>query len=180
MLDLETLGKIRPVVLSIACVPFDPEGDGPRHDHAHFHHCLKLEGQQERGLRIDPDTVTWWMGQSDTARLPFTIPALRCRVETVLIALNTFIAQHPGANVWAYGAASDFPWIDSLYATYDLPNPIHYRKARCLRTLAAVTGAGVPADYGGAVHNAYEDCVAQIKLCQRAYQMMLLSEPVAA
>ena len=170
MLDTETLSaRSNPVIRSIAVIPFDPTGDGPLKSRAEwFDLTLKLEPQQKAGLYLDPRTIMWWMQQSKDARLRFT-SGDETRPEQALDRFAAYI--HGDAPIWAWGAASDIVWMNSLAAAFGY-SEIYHRRVRCLRTLGALAGVRPEQFNHGTEHDPVDDCLAQIALCQHAYKKL--------
>lgn len=66
MLDLETMGnKSNSVILSVGAVMFDIE-TGEIGEY--FYERIEFQSALDVGLKINADTVEWWMKQSDEAR----------------------------------------------------------------------------------------------------------------
>lgn len=115
------------------------------------------------GRVIDPETVKWWMKQSDEARnalfaeKPYALRALIPQLEGVLHAADT---------VWAKGPDFDCVILKSLcdaYAKVERAPVVKWPfwKHRCVRTFVGQfpTLAAMPFD--GARHNALDDAVYQ-------------------
>ena len=66
MLDLETMGtKSNSAIISIGAVEFNIQtGETGRE----FYRNISLQSCIDIGLKVDADTIMWWMQQSDAAR----------------------------------------------------------------------------------------------------------------
>ena len=61
MVDLETLGRRAGcVIVSVGAVKFDPKTGFVDTDNA-FYKAITVESAMRYGLRVDPDTLRWWM-----------------------------------------------------------------------------------------------------------------------
>ena len=135
MLDLETLGT-RPgcVVLTIGAVKFDPDGDS-RPDglgfKTGFYRVIALQSAMAAGLRIQADTLYWWLQQSDFAR-----KALSDNPKPLAQVLDEFDAWFKGSTfVWGHGASFDPPVLEAAYAALKRYAPWEFRNIRDTRTL---------------------------------------------
>lgn len=128
MLDLETLGSTPgSVITSIGAVEF---GGGTVL--RRFYQRVNPESCILAGLHMDPQTVIWWLGQSEEARRELTNP------DNVPLAktLQEFSDWLPaGAEVWGDGAAFDNVLLSCAYEALRMPRPWGYRNDRCYRTL---------------------------------------------
>lgn len=136
MLDLETLGT-RPgsVILSIGAAAFDPNGAGVSDT---FHVAIDQTTAQQSGLRIEADTVLWWM---DPARAGAREALLKLPRLSLRIALLEFdkwlgrLAPPDARTIWGNGANFDNVLLRAAYEACWLTTPWTYRDDRCFRTL---------------------------------------------
>ena len=85
MIDLETMGKsaLAPIA-SIGAVLFDPHGDwigDSFHIHVDLNSCVGRWGMQ-----MDPETVLWWLEQSEAARQALIAGQVRASTDTIATA----------------------------------------------------------------------------------------------
>lgn len=134
MLDLETMGTAPgSAITQIGAVGFDPTSGtlGPA-----FYARISLKSCVGRGLTMDPDTVLWWMGQSDAARAEFAKPAV-----DIGDGLDMFSAwlndgnPHEKVRVWGNGAAFDNALLTDAYRRIHGEVPWRFWNDRCYRTL---------------------------------------------
>ncbi len=161
MLDLETMGT-RPgcAILSIAAVAFERDGTtGQR-----LHVRVTPASNAAAGLIGDPETVAWWMRQSDAAReaaLSRPIP-----LQHALWAFTTFVEQVGGMDrpaIWAQGADFDGPVLAAAFRACAMTVPWHFSALRDTRTAYDVLGFNhreVPR--AGEHHDALDDCLHQV------------------
>jgi exodeoxyribonuclease VIII len=154
MLDLETMGNSsNSAIIAIGAVVFDEEN--LRLDDK-FYVTIDLKSNIDAGLQVDPDTIMWWMKQSDAARSQFedTTHGL----EAALAAFSTWI---PGdAIVWGNGAAFDNVILGNAYKALGLNQPWAFWNDRCYRTVKSMYPE-VKMKRLGTYHCAVDDAVSQ-------------------
>lgn len=167
MIDLETMAKgSKSAVVSIALVEFDLD-TGVRG--SHWKRNIDLQSCIDACLKVDGDTIMWWMAQSDEARqsiLSDTLPL----AEALLEVTNFIKSLHPQIQVWGNGAKFDLGILTDAFEAVKLPLPwIHWneRDVRTLVSFAPHIKKEMPFD--GVKHNAIHDCIHQIKYCSAIY-----------
>lgn len=185
MIDIETLGS-RPgsVIASIGAVAFDPEagtigGDG-------LSVLVDLADAQKMGLRIDAETVGWWLRQSEAARAgTFAAELHRVPLVTALGMLSGYCQENGGVFAWSHGAVFDLVLLDSAYFVAGLTAPWKFWHARDTRTIFHLAGVN-PKDHfepGATAHNALDDARAQARAVIAAYAKLGLArlpQPISA
>jgi DNA polymerase III epsilon subunit-like protein len=153
MLDLETFGT-RPgsAIVSIGAVKF---GDGKII--GEFYQRIDLKSCVDCGLVIDPDTVLWWLKQSDEARLELTLPSQH--IAAVLQQFAIWIGPVE-TEVWGNGAAFDNALLAEAYHALQLRMPWRYSKDRCYRTLKNLHPE-IVMERNGTHHHALDDARSQ-------------------
>ncbi|HET6408579.1 MAG TPA: 3'-5' exonuclease [Chthoniobacteraceae bacterium] len=152
MLDLETLGnKPGSVIVAIGAVKF---GEGKILDT--FYERVDAKSCVEVGLKMDPDTVMWWLGQGDAARLEITKPG--APLATVLTIFAIWLGEN--AEVWGNGATFDNVLLADAYDITGLPRPWRFSRDRCFRTVSALR-PDIAIIRGGTHHNALDDAKTQ-------------------
>lgn len=138
---------------------------------------LDLNDQRRYGLEIDPDTMTWWMGQSNDARKLFKRlgEGQGMPLHQGLLALSNFIlgdtaqdpdapVPHPDVFLWGNSDRFDNGILGALYYRAGMKEPWPFWQDRDLRTLReAATRAGYsrPRTDPTTAHDAMADAVAQ-------------------
>jgi len=172
MLDLETLDT-RPsaLIVALGAVKFDPNGSGVLQT---FYRVPNDWGDQARhGRTLNPDTVAWWLKQSDAARNALTSPPKSDSTSTAQM-LNDFVEFCEGSDVkmWGNGADFDCTLLGSLYADYGIKKPWTYSNNRCFRTMKNLgLGAAKPARVG-VHHNALDDATTQALHLQEIFKCL--------
>jgi DNA polymerase III epsilon subunit-like protein len=153
MIDIETLGrKAGCVITSIGAVKFNLDGlaDSP------FYCRIDIADACERlGLRMDADTVMWWMRQNEAARMEIAAqPGVQ--LDAVLGQFTSWLGEVD--EVWCKGASFDFPILKEAFDRVGVEMPWKYYQERCARTLMALDP---PATKGVVSHRADDDAIAQ-------------------
>lgn len=154
MVDLETWGK-RPgsIIVAIGAVKF---GDGQIL--AEFYERVDPESCERLGMRMDVDTIRFWMKQSDEARLEIIQPG--AGLPEVLARFTTWLGD-PEVEIWGNGATFDNVMLSEAYQHAGLPVPWKYKNDRCYRTVSNLH-PDRPFTRGiGIHHNALDDARTQ-------------------
>lgn len=160
MLDLETMGT-RPdaAIVAIGAVEFDPS---TRAIGERFYRTVNLASAVAMGGTIDPDTVLWWLRQSDPARAELQRPD-RVTLGTALLAFDNWLDdRRDSVCIWGNGAAFDNVILRTAYTNAGTPAPWNHWNDRCYRTLKAMH-PGVPLHRTGTHHNAVDDAETQAR-----------------
>jgi hypothetical protein len=167
MIDLETMGQsaLAPIA-SIGAVLFDPHGDwigDSFHIHVDLNSCVGWWGMQ-----MDPETVLWWLGQSEAARQALIAGQVRAAsLSEALSALSRFLPT--GVTPWCNGASFDFAILATAYRLVKKPLPWDFWKERDLRTLKGLN-PDLRVERDGVHHNALDDARHQARLVQHILQ----------
>jgi len=155
MLDIETLG-IEPgaAILSIGACTFDTEGVGET-----FEVSVDLESCQARGLKIDADTLQWWLTQDEAARDVLTGGAA---LPTALSELRHFLDTNDYDELWANSPKFDMAHLEAAYDALGWMVPWDFYELRDVRTVQALPGA-VEIEQDGTTHDALDDAVYQAR-----------------
>lgn len=158
MIDLETLGTDPDApVMSLGAVFFDTNTKtlGPT-----FYLPIDVKEQIKRGRKPSGDTLQWWMGQTDAAKIVFKEQA-----KPTLFVLQTF-AQWFKANggkcfVWGNGSTFDISLMEDLFRMYGVECPWKYNKIQDLRTFKRFVAKGAQVPKPAVAHHALEDAKTQ-------------------
>lgn len=176
MIDIETLGT-RPgsVIAAIGAVAFDPVAGTLDDDDLLLH--VDLASAQKCGLRIDAETVGWWLRQSEMARGETFAAAGRDTLDGSLQCLTEFWRSKRAPFAWSHGAGFDLVLLESAYFACSLIVPWKFYNARDTRTIYALACIN-PKDYfgpGTTAHNPLDDARAQAKAVIAAYAKLGLA-----
>lgn len=186
MIDLETLGKAPGcAIASIGAVKFDPYSDWMG-DIFHVH--VDLKSCEASGLKIDADTVLWWLqqdvdardvlinGQREAARssqqgLSISwCPKKMCACATLYTALDAFTGFYADSEaIWCNGASFDYPILSAAYAAIRENAPWQFWQEHDLRTLKNLN-KGARLARLGTHHSAMDDAIHQARLVQHILQ----------
>jgi DNA polymerase III epsilon subunit-like protein len=155
MVDIETLGT-EPgcAICSIGAVVFDTGGLGDRETWD-----VDIRSCQSLGMRIDAETLNWWLDQSATVR------ELRGGDELpqVLHEFAAFYGESGADEIWANAPSFDCEILADAYDRVDIAKPWDYWDERCYRTLKSLPGA-VDIDRQGDHHDALDDAAHQARV----------------
>ena len=156
MLDLETMSlEPNAALVSIGAVAMNDRAEPLP---SGFYANVSLASSVNAGLHIDPGTVMWWLGQSDSARA-----ALTGETQTLHAALAdfrdwVFSVSAPGlGGVWGNGAAADNVWIASAFKASHGKHIWSHKLDRCYRTFRAMHSDMPEPPANDAAHNALAD-----------------------
>ena len=162
MLDLETMGT-RPgsVIVSVGAIEFDPYSARLGRT---FYDTCSIASAVDVGLAMDPETVQWWLSQSDAARSELT--NAKGDLKSVLVAFKHWLF-HCGSNVKIWGNGSDFDNALLAEAYRRIGEPVCWKfwNNRCYRTMKSLF-PDVKLEREGTHHNALDDAIYQAKHLQ--------------
>jgi len=171
MIDLETLGTSPDApILSIGAVYFGPD-TGELGNKLH----LKLDFVEAcKGRHIDPETVKWWMSQSDDARAALLQSSTEGK-HSALYHLDRFLAKMGGVKVWGNGATFDISMLENLYRQLGMETPWKFYNVRDVRTVVAMAEGIIDRSdfpFEGVKHDALADAIHQAKYVSAMWQML--------
>lgn len=177
MLDLETMGNgPRAAIVSIGAVFFDPLTSELG---AEFEATIDLRSSAKYG-EIDPDTVLWWLRQSEEARTgitegeQFLLPDALCNLYRWIFTCS------PDRKVamWGNGASFDNVILRSAYAATNLVEPWAHWNDRDVRTIVELGRTLLGFDpktevpFEGVKHSALDDAKHQARYVSAIYQRL--------
>jgi len=131
MIDIEAAGKMPGgVILSIGWCRFSPEDGAVLAESGEVR--LEIQPQLDAGLRVDGDTLDWWLRQT---ALPWAPDTVAQPPKAALVTLLASIAR--AEQIWAKPPQYDLTGIRAACAAFGIDEPWHFRKERCFRTLRA-------------------------------------------
>lgn len=155
MLDLETFGnKPGSVIVAIGAVTFSGNQIG-----SEFYRRIDARSCIEVGLKMDPETVLWWLKQSEAARIEITKGG-----DALAIALMDFRKwlnqQGAECDMWGNGSEFDNVLLAAAYDACQSVLPWKFWNNRCYRTVKNLFPS-IPYTKPATAHNALEDAKAQ-------------------
>lgn len=157
MLDLETMGtSSNAAIIAIGAVRFDATVRDK------FYCAIDLSDCVKNGLEMNPDTVMWWMRQSDAARAQFENPD-----HDLVAALDAF-RQWAGDDpiIWGNGADFDNAILANAYKKTGQEPPWRFWNNRCYRTMKSLK-PDIKMERTGTHHNALDDAASQAEHLMR-------------
>ena len=144
-----------------------------------------LGNHWQRNFRIDPDTIRWWIMQSDRAKKVFAKEDHEKKsLATVLLEFNHWINQCSNINkgplkVWCRGPSQDATWIEHAYTVggHGLAKAWAHDRPRDVRTITDLATELVGWDEKtvksvGTAHNALDDADYQANCISSAFAAM--------
>lgn len=169
MIDIETMatGSMASIV-SIGAVEFNMNtGDTGKE----FYVNISLQSCIEKGLKVDGNTVMWWMAQSDEARNALTVNPKS--LEDALVDFSEFLEECDVENCEIYGNGPKFDLgiLTDAYEACGASIPWKFWMERCVRTvLMFLPHERGMTKFNGTAHNALDDCHHQIKYCTQVWK----------
>jgi hypothetical protein len=161
MLDLETFGTsaVAPIV-AIGAVEFDLES---RTIGQKFYQNIDLASSASQGAVIDPDTVVWWMGQSDEARS--ALSGNEMHIAPALVSFSLWCnqcADEKSLRVWGNCAAFDNVILRGAFERGSIQVPWKFYNDMSYRTLKNLY-PNIHVTREGTHHNALHDAEHQVR-----------------
>lgn len=171
MIDIETLGtESFSLILSLAAVEFDIETGKIGRE---FYKKIELQSALDVGLKIDTETLTWWMQQK-----PEALQEMFKDAEPITKVLNSFRDWIAGPDVilWGNSARFDLGLLQNAFNAINCKIPWNWYNERCVRTLSSLyPNIKKGLTFEGEKHNALHDCYHQIKYCNLIYKSVISS-----
>lgn len=169
MVDIETLSKSNnAAMLSIGAVKFDPLCEGVIDS---FSVDIDPTSCQTHGLKIDADTVMWWMSPERNAAREGMADARRVGLPEALYAFTDWLGGD--LPVWGNGATFDNVILTSAFAACQIDRPWAYWNDRCYRTLKSLA-PHIKLVRQGTFHNALHDAISQAQHMQAVVKYLRL------
>lgn len=172
-IDIETLSaRADAAILTVGVTPFNMDGEVGES----FLARVDWQSNLDTGRHIDPETLRWWMRQSDAAREEIVKPGEHLTV--VLSKTVDFLRTHGderGYSVWGNGSSFDVTILEDAFKKEEpFVIPWAYNAPRDLRTLVAAAEALADFDkksapFEGTAHRADHDSRHQARIIQAAY-----------
>lgn len=160
MLDLETFGNGNDAaIVSIGAVKFDQKDILDE-----FHVGVDARSCQALGLKIDADTIMWWM-HPDRADARAALQALETVDLPSALAGFTDWAGNDVASIWGNGSTFDNVILRSAYRACGLEYPVGFWQDQCYRTIK-YRAPGIEIVREGTHHDALDDARCQAKHLQ--------------
>lgn len=155
MLDLETLGKGGNAVISqIGGCIFQP--CAKEWNVGSFQYYIDPQSCIDVGMKMDWDTIQWWLKQSEEARAGFQGTTMSI-VEALGILKQASWSTMRG--VWSHGACFDIPILENAFKLCGQKTPWNFKTVRDTRTLFWLTNPVWPDN--PVKHSAKHDAIAQ-------------------
>lgn len=165
MIDIESMGNCHDgAIVSIAAVEFDIHTGETGLE---FYEKIDLQSAINIGLKINADTIMWWMQQEESARQMIYIDK-GINISEAIFKFTKFIELlNPSElQIWGNSPRFDLTLIESAYKALGKNISWKFRNERCVRTLVSFCPEIKDNMYfEGVKHNPIHDCLHQIKYC---------------
>lgn len=172
MIDIETLGtKPGSIILSIGAVAFDLDTGATD---ITFYREIDPNSSQDAGMKLDFDTVKWWITKSAKAQQAI-INNKGNKLTNVLIDFSTWLHYvDEEIYLWGNSARFDLGLIQGAYEVLGMPIPWNHYNELDVRTIVYF-GREIKQrmPFSGVKHNALDDCFHQIKYVCEIYRQKI-------
>ena len=181
-IDLETAGvSPNTMILTIGVLAFDPPSGKILGEPFYERISIDSYRQYTPSFSLDGDTISWWMTQSEEARLE-AFCGERKELSDVLLAFIEWcrvISNGKKIFIWSHGASFDVPIVSYALTTLGLEIPWKFWNIRDTRTLFDMvsldfrTIGQVPVNnHMYPNHHALGDCAKEIEGIKQSYQRL--------
>lgn len=170
MLDLETMGnRSNSAIVSIGAVEFDINtGELGRE----FYRKIDLKSCLDKGMKINADTLNWWLMQNESAR-KMVAEGQGSELSHALYEFKLFLTllDVNKVKVWGNSVRFDCGILQDAYTACNESEPWNFRNEMDVRTLVAFAPE-VKANFPsvGILHDPIADCKFQIGYCTAIWQ----------
>lgn len=155
MLDIETLGTSpRSVIFAIGAVKIKSNKIAGQ-----FYAQPSIESGLDLGFNIQPDTLKWWMNQSEEARKQ--IQESSSNLETALNEFSHWAGAPNNLFMWGNGSDFDNAHLAEAYKACKLKLPWNFWNSRCFRTIKGLFPDTESPMVVGTKHHALNDALCQ-------------------
>ena len=152
-----------------------------------YYRVIDLNGQDKFGRTMDPQTIYWWLRQSDGAREALLAPG-KILLEEMCTSFKawaehlTFPISPAHMRVWGNGASFDNAIIRSTFKAVGVEFPIPFWQDRDMRTIVGFFPKSMQEEWRwknlrkGTHHNAIDDAKYQVKYCSHILQELGVKE----
>lgn len=173
MVDLETCGtKPYSAILTIGAYGFNFDNDEAQQ----FYVPIRLKSCTDVGLRIDADTMKWWITQSDEARAAAFNDPTAVDLPVALDMFTVFLNSRP-LTLWGNSARFDMGLLEAAYDACGKQAPWQFWREGCYRTIKNMPAAkAIKLQRVGTFHHALDDAQSQalhLKQLNEALQLHL-------
>lgn len=167
MLDLETLGtRSNSVIAVIGAVYFDIETGETGEE---FYKRIDIDSCREVKLKIERESLDWWLQQPDEASKEIFSLGRRVSVQRALKDFSEFVK--PDCFIWGNSSRFDCGILENAYHALSWEIPWEHWNERDVRTLVSLAPEIKENTIRkGTHHNALDDCYHQIKYCFKTYR----------
>lgn len=166
MLDLETWGTGNDaVIVSIGACKFDKNDILDA-----FHVGVDPRSCMDLGLKVDANTILWWMQPEQREALDAWLQLERIDLASALVGFDMWCKHQPSVmTIWGNGSTFDNVILRSAFAAAGLEYPVRFWADQCYRTKKNESPT-VPLVREGTHHKALDDAITQAKHLQSIWR----------
>lgn len=182
MVDLETFGtESNSIILSISAMAFDPRTGDVLNDN-YFDSHINVDSCVDVGLSFDPNTVFWWMEQSEIARKKI-IEGQKNSSSTLYTTLTSFSRwiNSFGFDVYIWGNSPrfDLGLLQCAYNKCKIKIPWKYSNELDVRTIIRFAPEIKKNEINtGVSHSGIDDCEFQISYLYKTLKELNLTNKI--
>ena len=175
MIDIESLGNAgKFVVTEVSFVPFNINKGIIFSETYSFSVSICVQDSLEKGFKINPDTVAWWI----TTNIDLFKKQLdgKLTISKACGHITDYLNVFPNIERFWATAVLDYQGISNLFDSVNLPNPIPYNQRLCARThamMAKILLGDEKAPKRPNNHISEQDCINQILEIMEDHQKLL-------
>jgi DNA polymerase III epsilon subunit-like protein len=173
MLDTETMGTgSYAAMVSLGAVRFDPNGKSVDITDS-FYTAITLKSSMKAGLRVDADTIEWWLDPERAAARDAFLSVNKVDLDEALLGFSEWYGDDDTVPVWGNGATFDNVILSNAYQAVGIDRPWGYRADRCFRTIVNIVQPPVKKPPYGVSHHALDDAIAQALYLQKIVRLRM-------
>lgn len=183
--DIESMSaNSNAAIVSIAVVPFTTYSHKKGEiNKSQFVRGVDLKSCYEHGLHIDPDTIMWWLKQSDEARKSLSediIPLKEMLNHLWGFVHNIYYKDPKSVRWWSHGSSFDMVILENAYKATNIIPPWRYKQFRDTRTIFDLAEIDLDRDYKlSGIHTAVGDSQNQAQaIIDALWKLNPLSEKI--
>lgn len=173
MIDIETFATTpNSAIATIGAIKFNRNDSIiGAHKIDTFYVKIKRDSCTRLGMYVDPETVKWWLKQSEDAKREIFGDEDRTDIKEALLMLSEFVKGHN--NIWANSPNFDCVILENAFRKCGMSEPWKFWNLRDCRTVYDLAQTNLKTfSKSGTAHNALNDCYFQILCLQKSFEKL--------
>lgn len=170
MIDIETLStNSNSVILTLGAVKFNRGKDIELLENCEtFYRRINLDSCMNLGMKMDNETLNWWLEQSNEAKYEALENKDRQDIKFVLKEFSEWVGNINN-YIWGHGDDFDCVILDNAYKCCGIQTPWKFWNTRDTRTLFDITKVNLKDVHSEHEHNSLHDAYRQVKCVKLAF-----------